>query len=95
MDYQPPIQHACQAQQQVSQQQADSLLLSMQEKLPGTAFVSASPSALCGLVVLHTDKGNDIFTDKYGRYFVVGLMIDSATGATLNGEYKLKEGFKE
>lgn len=82
----PPAPPAwvCPASAVVSAADAAKVLRDMRGKLPGTVFVEASPAPLCGMVTLTTDSGNTLFTDKSGRYFVVGLMLDTATGRTLD-----------
>lgn len=84
---QPAIE--CPAAVHVDAAGADAVLRMMQDRLPGTKFVSAAPAPLCGLIALSTESGNTVFTDKAGRYFVIGLMLDTATGRTLDGTKQL------
>ena len=68
----------------VSQQDADKALMTLQASLKKTKFISAWPSAVPGLVALRLDSGQVAYTDKSGRYFVVGLVFDSVTGQALD-----------
>lgn len=56
------------------------MLATVRGKLPRTHIRSARPSPMCGLVELQLENGNVAFTDKSARYFIMGLMLDTATG---------------
>lgn len=56
------------------------MLAAMRGKLPRTVIKAAKPSVVCGLIELQLENGNVAFTDKSGRYFIMGLMMDTATG---------------
>lgn len=68
----------------ISQAQADAALANLRASLKGTRFVAAWPSAFPGLIAVRLDSGEVGYTDKTGRYFVFGLVIDTATGSALD-----------
>ena len=70
--------------QRVSPEEAERAMRVLQGAMPTTRFVSAWPSAMPGLVALRLANGQVAYTDKTGRYFVVGLIFDSNTGAALD-----------
>jgi hypothetical protein len=88
-DLPPQAVMECPAEVRMDKAGSQEVLAAMRQKLPGTKFVSAAPAPICGMVMLTTDTGNTVFTDKAGRYFVIGLMLDTATGRTLDGTKQL------
>ena len=68
----------------LSQAEADAALARLRGAMPGTQFDSAKPSVMPGLIVLRLSNGKVAYTDKAGRYFIVGLIFDTQTGAALD-----------
>lgn len=75
---------ACPGSAQFTQAQADKLLRALRQNLPGTAFESAWPSCVPGLLAVRMQNGQVAYADKSARYLVLGLVFDSATGAALD-----------
>lgn len=79
----------------VTEQQAQVALAQIQGALPRTRFTAAWPAQFPGLVALQMDDGRVGYTDKNGRYFVFGLILDTATGQALDkqldGHHKQSE----
>lgn len=72
------------AQSEVSAEQAQVALARLQGVLPSTRFVAAWPAQLPGFVAVKLESGEVGYTDKGGRYFIFGLVIDTATGQALD-----------
>ena len=60
--------------------------------LPRTRFVEAWPACLPGYVALKLEDGSVAYTDKNGRYLVLGLVFDTSTGKALDRQM---DGLKE
>lgn len=76
---------------QVSPAQAEQTLQALRQALPATGFTEASPAPICGLVAVKLSNGNYAYVDKSGRYFILGLLVDTATGATFDGKLELRD----
>ena len=50
-------------------------------RLAGTRFAAAHTSQICGLVRLELEGGKVAYTDLSGRYFILGLALDTQTGS--------------
>lgn len=68
----------------VSQGDADAALARLQASMKATRFTAAWPAELPGLIAVRLDSGEVAYTDKTGRYFIFGLILDTATGAALD-----------
>lgn len=80
MDVSPPDAEVCQAPIRVSESVAAEVLATLRGKLPRTAILSAKAAPICGLIELQLENGNVAYTDKSGRYLIMGLMVDTITG---------------
>lgn len=68
----------------VSSAEAQHALESLSIALPKTKFDSAWPAALPGLIAIRLSDGSVGYTDKSGRYLILGLVLDTATGGALD-----------
>lgn len=59
-------------------------LTNVRSAFPRTRFDAAWPSGFPGLVALRLGNGDVAYTDKNGRYLMLGLIFDSATGTVLD-----------
>lgn len=59
-------------------------LAAVRSAFPRTRFDSAWPAAAAGLVALRLGNGEVAYTDKRGRYLMLGLILDSQTGTALD-----------
>ena len=71
---------------QVQQQDADLALALIRATLPKTKFIRAWPSVVPGLIGLKLENGQIAYTDKSARYFILGVVLDTATGQGLDGQ---------
>lgn len=69
---------------QLTQQQADDVLKKLKVSLASTKFVKAWPAAVPGMVALQLENGTVAYADKSARYFILGVVFDTATGAGLD-----------
>ena len=53
----------------------------IKSRLASTSFKSAKASEVCGLLRLEMADGKIAYTDKTGRYFILGLLLDTKTGS--------------
>lgn len=67
-----------------SEAEAQAALENIRKAFPRTRFESAWPSALPGFVGLRLGNGDVAYTDKKGRYLMLGLVIDSVAGTVLD-----------
>lgn len=68
----------------VSAKEAERALVQLQGNLKSTRFLKSWPSEFPGLIAVEMDNGRVGYTDKTGRYFILGLVLDTATGAALD-----------
>jgi hypothetical protein len=68
----------------VSEVDAQLALTRLKAALPKTQFESAWPAALPGFVAVRLSDGSVGYTDKLGRYLVLGLIFDTVTGTALD-----------
>lgn len=54
-------------------------------RLKGTPILDASASEVPGLVRLVLPEGKVAYTDKEGRYYIMGIVFDLSTGQALDG----------
>jgi hypothetical protein len=78
------VQQCAPATATVTQEQAQAALAALRASLKSTRFVAAWPAALPGMVAVKLESGEVGYTDKTGRYFVFGLVLDTATGNALD-----------
>ena len=71
--------------QVVTQAQAAGAVSALRKNLPNTSVSSAAPSEAPGLIKLGLPNGQYAYTDKDGRYLIVGVVIDAKTGKALDG----------
>lgn len=70
----------------VTQAEADAVMKAVQGTLRGTRFIKAWPSSVPGLIALQMDSGQVAYTDKSARYFFIGVVLDTTSGAALDGQ---------
>lgn len=64
--------------------EVQSALAGVRAAFPRTRFDSAWASPAAGLVALRLGNGQVAYTDKFGRYLMLGLILDSTTGIALD-----------
>jgi hypothetical protein len=69
----------------VTQQQADGALDGLRKRQVGTPFKGARPASMPGLVTILLPDGKVAYSDITGRYYIVGVVFDLATGKALDG----------
>jgi hypothetical protein len=74
----------------VTQAEADQVLLAISATLKKTRFLKAWPSAVPGLIALQMEDGKVAYCDKSARYFILGVVLDTATGAGLDHQLDAK-----
>ena len=85
IDIPPAVQVQCApAAASVTAAEAQAALEALRASLKSTRFVSAWPAALPGMVAVKLESGEVGYTDKSGRYFLFGLVLDTATGNALD-----------
>lgn len=63
--------------------------------LPGTSFEGAAPSEVCGLVKVKLSRGNTVYTDSSGRFFIIGMALDTTKGEPADRSAKLEQIFED
>lgn len=76
----------------LSQTDADLARERIAAAIPSTKFTSAWPACLPGFVALRLEDGSVAYTDKFGRYLVLGLVFDISSGQALDRQL---DGLKE
>lgn len=76
----------------LSQAEADLALTRISGSLPRTAFLGAWPACLPGFAAVRLEDGSTAYTDKNGRYLVLGLVLDTSSGKALDRQL---DGLKE
>jgi Disulfide bond isomerase protein N-terminus len=76
----------------LSQADADLARERIAGTLSATKFTAAWPATLPGFVALRLEDGSVAYTDKYGRYLVLGLVFDVSNGKALDRQL---DGLKE
>lgn len=71
--------------QLASQPQANSALAALRKLQVGTPFKGARPSEVPGIVTILLPDGKVAYSDISGRYYIVGVVFDLATGKALDG----------
>lgn len=82
----PPALHeaATAAKEGASSAEVQSALAGVRGAFPRTRFDEAWASPVPGLVALRLGNGQVAYTDKQGRYLLLGLILDSKTGIALD-----------
>jgi hypothetical protein len=83
----PPVavvMPAAEASGRLTQLEADQVLERLQSTLRATRFLKAWPAAVPGLVALELENGQVAYADKSARYFLMGVVFDTATGKGLD-----------
>lgn len=70
---------------QVSNADLQQALTRLRAANPGTTFVNAEPSTVPGLIKLTLGGGKLAYSDKSGRYLLVGVVFDMSIGTALDG----------
>jgi len=78
------VQQCAPAAATVTEKEAQTALEGLRASLKSTRFVAAWPSTFPGLVAVKLESGEVGYTDKSGRYFFFGLVLDTATGTALD-----------
>lgn len=68
-----------------TQSQASAALKALKRRQVGTPFQGARPSEVPGLVTILLPDGKVAYSDISGRYYIVGVVFDLATGKALDG----------
>lgn len=74
----------------VSQAEADRVLAAVSGTLRKTRFTKAWPAAVPGLIALQMEDGKVAYADKSARYFFLGVVLDTTTGAALDHQLDAK-----
>ncbi len=77
-------EHRCPA--SVSQAAADAALHALSKTLPQTKFIKAWPACAPGLIAVKLANGTVAYTEASGRFLLLGLVMDTATGKALDGQ---------
>ena len=75
----------------LSPQEAQVAFERLRKRLPGTAFASAAPSQVCGLVRVQLQRGSVAYTDPTGRYFLLALALDTHRGEPADLSEEIEE----
>lgn len=78
----------------LSQQEAQAAFARLRQRLPGTNFVSARPSEVCGLVRVQMARGSVAYTDATGRYFLLALALDTHRGSPADNDQTVEKAFE-
>lgn len=65
---------------------SDQALKALKSNLPKTGFKRAWPSQMPGLIAVELENGEIAYTDKTGRFLIIGLVLDSYTGKALDNQ---------
>lgn len=68
-----------------TQSQASAALAALRKRQVGTPFQGARSSEVPGLVTILLPEGKVAYSDISGRYYIVGVVFDLATGKALDG----------
>lgn len=85
LDLPPSAIHAPAPVSRVTVADAQRALERLRASNPGTTYVSAEPSSVPGLVKLTLTDGKLAYTDKSGRYLIMGVIFDMTAGKALDG----------
>lgn len=62
------------------------VLAAVRRRYPGTGIEAAATSQVPGLYRLTLSGGRVAYTDKTGRYLLLGLILDADTGSALDNQ---------
>lgn len=79
----------------VSKSAAQVAMANLQRSLPGTPFVSARPSEICGLVRLEMASGKVVYTDATGRFLLLTFALDTHKGEPADNAAKLDKTLED
>lgn len=74
----------------LTQAEADVAMMRMRKSLPSTAFDSARPSEICGLVRLQLASGKVVYTEPTGRYLLLTFALDTHRGSPADNSEELQ-----
>lgn len=89
MDATPPQEVRCEpikGSSALSQADANSARKNIGQALPKTKIVNAKPSSLPGMVMLELEDGKVAYTDRTGRYLLLGVVFDTVAGKALDNQ---------
>lgn len=78
----------------VTNSEAQVALERLRHNLRGTEFVSAKPSAICGLVWVKMARGTVVYTDPTGRFLLLTFALDTHRGAPADVESELEHAIE-
>ena len=70
-------------------EQVQAAFLKIKLRLASTRFKSARASQICGLIQLEMDGGKTAYADLNGRFFILGLALDTQTGSPADAQTKV------
>lgn len=70
----------------LSQKDAEVARQRLTQALPNTKIARARPASLPGLVQLELEDGKIAYTDRTGRYLILGVIFDTVTGSALDNQ---------
>jgi hypothetical protein len=85
LDLPPSAYHAPAMSSRVTVADAQAALERLRAANPGTRFLRAEPSRVPGLIKLTLEDDKLAYSDKSGRYLIVGVIFDMTAGAALDG----------
>lgn len=80
--------------QVLSYAEAQTAYQRLRRRLPSTAFTSAQPSEICGLVRLQLARGTVAYTDATGRYLLLALALDTHRGSPADVAHHLDQAIE-
>ncbi len=69
--------------------QVHSAFGTLKSRLAGTSFISAKASQVCGFIRVDMADGKVAYADRTGRYFILGMVLDTQTGGPADGSKQL------
>lgn len=74
----------------VTSTEAQVALQRLRASLPSTAFDSAKPSEICGLVRVQLKSGKVVYTEPTGRYLLLTFALDTHKGSPADNSEELE-----
>ncbi|KVP16787.1 disulfide isomerase DsbC N-terminal domain-containing protein [Burkholderia ubonensis] len=74
--------------------EAQVALQRLRARLPSTAFESARPSEICGLVRLQLASGKVVYTEPTGRYLMLTFALDTHRGSPADTSEELEQAIE-
>jgi len=75
---------ACPGSGTIEAHEVQAAFIQLQQRFPRTEFKEAWAACAPGLIAVRLSNGELAYTDKSGRYLILGLVFDSATGQALD-----------